>query len=142
MADQEHAPVIRVQDTALIAILIGDQVIKGPLQVDRPVEVNHPILGHFDFLPAPGAEIDALRRQQLAASRIVPDATLHGRRNHVESQELVEPVGGDLEPPAIELPPDAADRALPQSLATYALVFKIEDTGRRNGSVLHGELTG
>ena len=133
VVDQDHPPVFHDQVVPLVAVLVGDEVVEGPLEAERPAEVHGLDARRIELLledrlhVVPGVDPD------LARPPVALELPLDGRRDHVEPQGAAEPVGGDLAPPRFLVAADpVAQDVLPEGLALDAVLLEGQDIRRRH----------
>ncbi len=98
--DQDQIPGAVDQPVPLIGILVADEVVEhlGAEQLPvPPARVRRWRRRHATQL-LPGRSRDPIDGR----AKLAPHAALHGRRRHVELQQLVELIGGDLGLVALE----------------------------------------
>ena len=132
MIDQQDAGVLRDEILALMAVGVGDQIVKGPLHEECSVEQIHDGPRCADVVLDLVLHGDHILDPELYRAAVVAKAPLHGGRDHVEAEMLAETVGGDLPLPAFEISLDPPRGIFPEGPAGDTVFFQGQHPGFRD----------
>ena len=126
MVEEDDPPILGVEVVLLGPVLVGDEAVPGPGQPLHLLGVLEGRVGDADAL------LDELEQAVLVlgpedeGALLALELALDGRRDHVQPDELVQPVGRDLVLPALEKAAHLAAGILPGGLGFDLAFFKVE----------------
>ena len=83
MIDEDHTPILGYEILVLMAVIVGDQVIKSPLQIECSIKGEDFIRRFFDFFRGYISEAYRILHVKLTGAPVPLKSFLHSGGYHV-----------------------------------------------------------